>query len=336
MEFYRGLVEGLDPRSDLRFAVLQAGDIPLAYHLGFEVAGKFIWYKPTFDINYWDWSPGEVLIGRLLEYASGRAVAEFDFTLGDESFKYRFANVVRRLYTLKLYPPGARGHVRRIGDSLKQRAKQQPKITQAVKSLQSARERYRKSALARGGIGQRLRAVWLHDAVALHAAGCEAAAPATAEFEIRKAALSDLALFSIDHPRDLRPEYLHEARARFKAGDSCYVALRRGQLAQIAWVGMRNEVGLPKASPPLTHPLDEAAPVIFDYWTAPSQRFEEVFSALTAGILRAEAGRGLKIWICRRPSDRAARRAVGKAGFQGAGRLLRMRLFGRFDFTRGM
>ena len=115
VEFYRGLVEGLDPRSDLRFAVLQAGDIPLAYHLGFEVAGKFIWYKPTFDINYWDWSPGEVLIGRLLEYASGRAVAEFDFTLGDESFKYRFANVVRRLYTLKLYPPGARGHVRRIG-----------------------------------------------------------------------------------------------------------------------------------------------------------------------------------------------------------------------------
>jgi CelD/BcsL family acetyltransferase involved in cellulose biosynthesis len=68
---------------------------PLAFHFGFEYRRGFIWYKPTFDIQFASRSPGEVLIKFLLEDAIKKNLEEFDFTVGSESFKYRFANRIR-------------------------------------------------------------------------------------------------------------------------------------------------------------------------------------------------------------------------------------------------
>jgi CelD/BcsL family acetyltransferase involved in cellulose biosynthesis len=90
--FYATLIQHLDPAEELRFAVLAAGDRPVAYHFGFEVAGRFTWYKPSFDVDLLETGAGEVLIKRLLEYVKGRPVHEFDFTRGNESFKDRFSN----------------------------------------------------------------------------------------------------------------------------------------------------------------------------------------------------------------------------------------------------
>ena len=55
--FYEHLIDGLDPSRELRFGVLELDGRPLAYHLGFEVNGRFTWYKPSFDVDYWDLSP---------------------------------------------------------------------------------------------------------------------------------------------------------------------------------------------------------------------------------------------------------------------------------------
>lgn len=93
--FCRGLVRELFPRGWLRFDVVLFDGSPLAFHLGFEYRRRFIWYKPTFDIRFASRSPGEVLIKFLLEDAIRRKLEEFDFTVGSESFKYRFANRVR-------------------------------------------------------------------------------------------------------------------------------------------------------------------------------------------------------------------------------------------------
>ena len=103
--FYRELVRELFPRGWLRFdAVLFNGE-PLAFHFGFEYRRRFIWYKPTFDVRFASRSPGEVLIKFLLEDAIKRELEEFDFTVGSESFKYRFANQVRS--NNRLIAPGS-------------------------------------------------------------------------------------------------------------------------------------------------------------------------------------------------------------------------------------
>ncbi len=62
-----------------------------------------IWYKPTFDISYAKRSPGEVLLKILLEYALEHDVAKFDFTIGDEDYKYRFANHSHWKYTIRVF-----------------------------------------------------------------------------------------------------------------------------------------------------------------------------------------------------------------------------------------
>jgi CelD/BcsL family acetyltransferase involved in cellulose biosynthesis len=93
--FFRDLVGGMLAGGWLRFDVVLFNDRPLAFHLGFEYRGRFIWYKPTFDVSFRDRSPGEVLMKFLLEDAIERQLEEFDFTVGSEPFKYRFANEVR-------------------------------------------------------------------------------------------------------------------------------------------------------------------------------------------------------------------------------------------------
>jgi CelD/BcsL family acetyltransferase involved in cellulose biosynthesis len=92
--FYRELVRGAFRHGWLRFDVVLFNGAPLAFHFGFEYQRRFIWYKPTFDVQFASRSPGEVLIKFLLDDAIRKGLEEFDFTVGSEAFKYRFANRV--------------------------------------------------------------------------------------------------------------------------------------------------------------------------------------------------------------------------------------------------
>ncbi len=93
--FYRELVAEAFRHGWLRFDVVLFDGAPLAFHFGFEYRGRFYWYKPAFDIQFASRSPGEVLLKYLLDDAIGKGLQEFDFTVGSEPFKYRFANLTR-------------------------------------------------------------------------------------------------------------------------------------------------------------------------------------------------------------------------------------------------
>jgi CelD/BcsL family acetyltransferase involved in cellulose biosynthesis len=101
--FYRELVREIFPKGWLRFDVVLFNETPLAFHFGFEYRRRFIWYKPTFDVQFASRSPGEVLIKFLLEDAIKKKLEEFDFTIGAESFKYRFANRTRYINRLIVF-----------------------------------------------------------------------------------------------------------------------------------------------------------------------------------------------------------------------------------------
>jgi CelD/BcsL family acetyltransferase involved in cellulose biosynthesis len=117
--FYRQLVRELLPHGWLRFDVVLFNGEPLAFHFGFEYRHRFIWYKPTFDMQFASRSPGEVLIKFLLEDAIERDLEEFDFTAGSEAFKYRFANRVRSNNRLIVFRSAADYWVSRGRSALK-------------------------------------------------------------------------------------------------------------------------------------------------------------------------------------------------------------------------
>ena len=103
--FYRRLVVAGSAARWLRFTVVEWNDEMVAAHLGTHYAGRYLWYKPTFEVRLARRSPGEVLLRSLFLAAVDEGASVFDFGIGDEAFKHRFASDVAHVSTVGLYPP---------------------------------------------------------------------------------------------------------------------------------------------------------------------------------------------------------------------------------------
>lgn len=102
--FYQRLTQSARDTGWLRFTRVDWEGRPIAFHFGFCHEGRFLWYKPSFDIQLARRSPGEVLLRQLFLRALHEGAEIFDFGLGDEAFKSRFATRVNRVRTWGIYP----------------------------------------------------------------------------------------------------------------------------------------------------------------------------------------------------------------------------------------
>lgn len=93
--FYRAATIELGEAGLLRFTRVSLGEQAIAYHFGFVHEGTFTWYKPSFEIEWAPRSPGVALLAELFDRAASEGLREFDFALGDEAFKQRYANDAR-------------------------------------------------------------------------------------------------------------------------------------------------------------------------------------------------------------------------------------------------
>lgn len=105
--FYEQLAMNMTDRDWVRFTQIVWNDQPIAFHFGFFYRGEFLYYKPTFEIELAKRSPGQVLLRQLILAAIQEKARIFDFGLGDEPFKQRFATEVRSVRTWGLYPKEA-------------------------------------------------------------------------------------------------------------------------------------------------------------------------------------------------------------------------------------
>jgi CelD/BcsL family acetyltransferase involved in cellulose biosynthesis len=105
-DFYKRLTELFSETDWLRFTRVDWQGRPIAFHFGFCYRGSYLWYKPSFAADLARHSPGEVLLRQLLLTAIGEGARVFDFGIGDEAFKHRFATQVNTLRTWGLYPQG--------------------------------------------------------------------------------------------------------------------------------------------------------------------------------------------------------------------------------------
>ena len=103
--FYRRVTLVAAKTGWLRFTQIEWQGRAIAFHFGFNHRGTFLWYKPSFAIDLARHSPGEVLLRQLLLAAIAEGAHTFDFGLGDEAFKARFATRVDRVRNWGLYDP---------------------------------------------------------------------------------------------------------------------------------------------------------------------------------------------------------------------------------------
>lgn len=103
-EFYRELVARLFPTGWLVFSMVTLNGQALAYHFGFDYGHRYYWYKPSYNTDFSKHSPGSLLLRFLLLRAVERQCVEFDFTIGNEAFKHRYSNTMRRNLSVAIYP----------------------------------------------------------------------------------------------------------------------------------------------------------------------------------------------------------------------------------------
>ena len=104
--FYHRLAQHGAAAGWLRMTRVACNGAPIAFHFGASYRGSYLWYKPSFAIELARRSPGEVLLRQLLLAAIDEGAHTFDFGLGDEAFKQRFATRTERVRTWGVYPPG--------------------------------------------------------------------------------------------------------------------------------------------------------------------------------------------------------------------------------------
>jgi CelD/BcsL family acetyltransferase involved in cellulose biosynthesis len=102
--FYRRMTELAATTGWLRFTRVDWDGQPIAFHYGSSYHGRYLYGIPSFDVALRERSPGEVLLRHLLLRAIGEAATSFDFGIGDEPYKYRFATHEATLRTWGLYP----------------------------------------------------------------------------------------------------------------------------------------------------------------------------------------------------------------------------------------
>lgn len=102
--FYTALTEALSPTGWLRFTCIRWREQYIAIHFGFSYEGSFLWYKPSFSLALAKHSPGEVLLRQLILLALDEQAHTFDFGMGEEAFKMRFATQVPQVINTDLYP----------------------------------------------------------------------------------------------------------------------------------------------------------------------------------------------------------------------------------------
>jgi len=335
--FYGALVDHLDPGRELRFSVLQLDNRPIAYHFGFELDGKFIHYKPTFDINLWEHSPGQVLTRKLFLYAEASGVREFDFTIGDEAYKHLLANHTDRNFTVRLFRPDLISTMNREFFSFQQRlVKDQPP---AYVMLRAASERLASvsDSIQRAGVRKLLGEVVATASRACHLGGEELLLFSLesgrevhsglksrpfpgVNLAVSAATLGDLANHSVNQPELLNPEKLQCARARLKKGDLVYLTQAGGRLGSLVWMGTRNGLTRAEVGVDCDIPFKKPAAVIYDLWVAADLR-EQITATVLRALVSVAREQGLDAWIFCKRKDVSLRQSIEDAGFSMRGRI---------------
>jgi CelD/BcsL family acetyltransferase involved in cellulose biosynthesis/peptidoglycan/xylan/chitin deacetylase (PgdA/CDA1 family) len=313
----------------LRIAVLRLNGRAIAYHYGFVKHGKYYWYKPSFDITFWDDSPGEVLMHYLLLSLKNESIREFDFTIGEEPFKDRFANARVACYLAKVYPayaaiplrmgerlkrsaPLARG----IGHGRKCRARLCARISR-VSRVAHARLARITNALRSADISS-LAARLIRQEIAVGVYKPGALMDNKIPLERYELVLGDISILMQHMVTGCDRYSLSDMPAlfqRFRRGDRVAILRHGDQLVHVSWYALRDKIDISyELGATYVVPLPSPHMLIYDCWTKPSYRGQGIYPAVLMRLYR-ELSAIAPVCIYVRLDNEASVKGIEKAGF---------------------
>ena len=86
----------------LQLAFMCIGDARVASYLNYDFGNRIYVYNSGINPQYFEHSPGWVLLGHLLKWANENSRFEFDFMRGTEDYKYKFGGVDRQVMRVSI------------------------------------------------------------------------------------------------------------------------------------------------------------------------------------------------------------------------------------------
>jgi len=317
---------------------MNAGARTIAWNYGFEFGATTFWYQPTFVNDLEKYSPGFVLLSKLIEDAAKNTKIEtVDLGLGAEAYKEAFANATRRtMYVtlhrsvLKHWKEMARY---RVTAAIAARPRLEHAVRDARARVSDVRRRVRKSGVKStlAWLLSRMRR-WLssHEEVFFFEAGMSAPdyegqgslLPCTYEL------LAEAAMQSYDDEETL--QYLIRAAQRLRKGDGEGFALidSAGKPVHFAWVTGFDGFFLAELNAKVDAPSPNSV-MLFDCWTPAASRGRGYYGRAVNLVAQLLRERGKTPWIFSAGRNVASLRGLAKTGFHQRYSLVRQRLLGR-------
>ena len=122
------LTTNLSPLGKVCVPALLLDDQPIALYVGFEHRDCLTLYAATFDAGIIGTSPGEILAWEVARYCRAAGIKKLDFGIGDESYKFRFTNTLRRNCELVIHRGTLQSHASSACAQARVFAKQHPAL----------------------------------------------------------------------------------------------------------------------------------------------------------------------------------------------------------------
>lgn len=112
-ELHKAAARNLASKGRLWLRFLERDGEKIGAFYGFELGARLFYYQFGIEPEWEPFSPGTVLMHKVIEEAFSKGLCEFDFLRGAEDYKYGWANGARKLYSLRAYKSGVRGELSR-------------------------------------------------------------------------------------------------------------------------------------------------------------------------------------------------------------------------------
>jgi CelD/BcsL family acetyltransferase involved in cellulose biosynthesis len=352
--FLRTLVGELGLRDQLRFGILELDGRPLAWHFSFQVNHKLVLYQQAFNVDAWDYAPGEVLLNQLLVYAQQNEIRELDLTRGDEPFKARFATNAREIYTVYVDRPGFLGEGRRL---LRSMCSPLRRLTRHIKEIAKAHEptfrtfrlirtrwaglKFRgwskpgQSGMLPKGTLQLLRPnsfqsakveVFARD-LRSNEVSHQPIASSSSDRETREGQFSDLVDLALRAPEIVSPSALHRYRQRFRKGDRLYILGQGNDTALVAWTGTRQPEVILDLKPGQKLLPQCSSVLLYECWLVSGADDVGLYQELLQVLFAEAATHNLPLAVCCPARSSALRRALRLQGFRSQCRIFRRKVY---------
>jgi len=338
--FLEELARSLSASGWVTLSRLIVGEQVLAWNYGFQFAGSWFWYQPTFDSNFQRYSPGLWLLSKIVEEScENPELSSIDLGLGAEGYKERLATASRETLHVTVTTSTLRCWKERIRYHSAAAIRSIPRLEAWVRAgmhhAAALKTRLQTEGLA-GYLKSLFRSCqkllrdqsefcfleWAQEGLSR----MQHSAPHSLAIQpVDLDLLATAAMHYVEDPETLA--YLLRAADRLRSDETQGFVLVtcEGVPLHFCWATNFEKISATELKYPMTAPSSDCA-LIVDCWTPVSVRGQGYYREAIAGVGSQLQAAGKSVWIFASATNGTALRGAEEAGFIRKFSLLHKRL----------